>query len=178
MTPTFLPLVILAVVAPIGAFDALYFHVYRLRLFARPASRAETATHVARSLIVGVAALLLARYEPRGAWFFTLGALFALDFANNLLDVLLEPASRADLGGLPPMEYAIHVIGATASGAITGVFLAVGWPLARLPTALAPAALPAWLSLDATLVGVGGVALALLETVLLLRAAGRERRAA
>lgn len=170
MSPAFLPLAILAFVAPIGAFDAIYYHLYRLRLYARPSSRAETATHVARGVIIGSAALLLAFYEPRGAWFVVVALLLGLDFANNVVDVLLEPRSRAAIGGLPPMEYAIHIVGATASGAITGAFLAVAWPLVRLPTELAPANLPAWLSWNATLTGTGALVLALVECALVARA--------
>jgi hypothetical protein len=166
-----LPLFLMALVAPIGAFDVLYFHIWKFRLFARPASRCETATHVARGLLVGAVVLVFANFEPRGAWFWLVAAAVVLDFANNVVDAALEPASRASLGGLPRCEYVVHVAGATMGGAVGALFLALFFALSRLPTELAPArGLPAWLVLVADGIALGSIATALVEAALLLRA--------
>jgi len=176
VTPSQVVLTLLGIVAPIGAFDVLYFHVWKFRLFARPASRAETATHVVRSVLIGVVALLLAEYEPRGRWYLAVTALLALDFANTLLDVWLEPASRKDLGGVPRLEYLIHVIGATAGGAVLAAFVALGRGLATLPTELHPTTLPGFLVWNARAIAVGCLAFAGIESYLVLRALSREGR--
>ena len=172
---TDLPLWILSIAAPLGAFDVLYFHMYRFRLHDRPASWAETATHVLRGLLIGGFAFLLANYQPQGAWFWLGAALIVGDTLNNIADVVLEPKAREALGGLPPAEYLIHVVGATVSGLIGATYLLAFWPMAALPTALAPAALPAWLAVNGNLIAFGAVAIALTEATLMARSMLRAR---
>ena len=178
MTATHVALLLLCVVAPLGAFDVLYFHIWKFRLHARRSSHAETATHIVRSVLIGSLALTLARYEPRGAWFFVVAALLVLDFANNLLDVWLEDASRADLGGVPRPEYLIHIVGSTAGGAVTASFIILGRHLAALPTGLHASALPGWLVWNARSVAVGAFAMAILESCLVVRAMMRDQELA
>jgi hypothetical protein len=176
MSPTVAPLAIMSAVAPIAAIDVLYFHLYKFRLYAHRASQLETVTHLARALLFGAAAFLLARGEPHGAWFWVIAGLAAADFGNNVADVLLEPRSRAPLGGLPPLEYAIHIVGATASGVIAGAWVIGGWPLASLPTELAPPGeVPAWLAANCHALYAGAAAMLLGEAALLIRAVLRAR---
>ncbi len=180
-SPAFVPLVIMSVVAPIGALDVLYFHIWKFRLYARPQSRAETVTHLIRALLVAGVVFILANYEPRGAWFLVVAAAMALDVANNITDVMLEPASRAGVGGLPRAEYVVHIIGSTASGAFAAAYIALAAVsgLATAPTSLAPAqGLPSWLVWNANALAAGGIALAILEGCLLIRALPRRRAAA
>lgn len=175
-SPAFLPLVMMSIVAPIGAVDVLYFHIWKFRLHARAESRAETATHIVRELLMAVVVFLLANYEPRGGWFLIVAAAMAFDVVNNVADVALEPASRARVGGLPRAEYVIHIIGATAGGAFSAGYVAValGLGLATAPTLLGPAhGLPSWLVWNANALAVGSVALAVLEAFLLVRALPR-----
>jgi hypothetical protein len=175
----FVPLVMMAVVGPIGAFDVLYFHLWKFRLASRADSRAETLTHVARGLLVGTVVWTLAHFEAHGAWFWALAVALVFDFLNNVADVALEPDSRAALGGLPRVEYLIHILGATADGAVAATVLVLGWGLSRLSTALVPASpLPLWLVIDADATAVGGWALAVFETALLARAWFAERQSA
>lgn len=171
-----LTLVLLSVIAPVGAIDALYFHVWTFRLAERPESRLETLTHIARSVVLGIVALTLALYEPRGAWFFAIAALLVLDFGNNLVDAALEGDSRKDLGGLPPLDYAIHIAGATWVGAASLAYVVIGLPTATAATELAPAALPGWLVANAAVIGVGAFALATLEAGLMCSAVCRPER--
>ncbi len=174
MSASYVALLVLSIAAPLGVFDVFYFHLWKFRLFSRPASRAETGTHIARSVLIGAVALLLAHYEPRGAWFHAVAALLVLDFANNLLDVWLEDASRASLGGVPRLEYLIHVIGATASGAVGASFLVLGRGLGSLPTELHAGSVPPWLAWNAIGIGLGCLVIAAVESVLLVRSMGRE----
>lgn len=171
-TPLFLPVLMMVLVAPIGGFDVAWYHIYRFRLYRQPGSRAETVTHLIRSLLFATGLLLMVLWRPSGAWFWAIGGLFVLDFVNNIADVLLEPASRRPLGGLPPMEYLIHVIGATASGAITTAYFLTGWSLGGEPTALvsvAPDAFPDLVRWQAFVVVAGGGLLTMIEGALLVR---------
>lgn len=159
-----LTLALLGVLGPLGAVDSLYFHLWKFRLATRPASRAETLTHVARSFVLAFVAPLLAFYEPHGLWFWVVGALLAVDFGNNLLDGVLEGESRRDLGGVPRAEYLLHLAGATWMGATTLSFFAIGFVHAGSPTGLMPATgMGSMLVNNAVFVGVGALALGLLE---------------
>ena len=165
-----LTLILLSLIAPVGAIDTIYFHIWRFRLASRVDSRAETLTHIARSLVLGFVALLLALFEPAGAWFWLVTGLLGFDFVNNLVDVWLEGDSRSALGGVPRLEQLIHIAGSTVVGAASVSFVLSGWPYAGFPTALIPASMPALLKANAILVGVGAIALATLESGMLLRA--------
>jgi hypothetical protein len=176
VSPTVAPLAIMSAVAPIAAIDVLYFHVYKFRLYAHRASRLETVTHLMRVLLFGATAFLLTHHEPHGAWYWAITGLAAADFLNNLADVILEPRSRAPLGGLPPLEYVIHIVGATGSGVIAGVWAIGAWPLAALPTELAPPGeVPAWLATNGHALYFGAVAMLIGEAALLFRAMLRAR---
>lgn len=165
-----LPLLLLVIVAPIGAIDMLYFHLWRYRLYSSERSRTETVTHVLRSATVATLAWVLAHYRPTGTWFWLVGSLFVIDFVNSLVDVAVEPRSRAALGGVPGAESVIHTVGTTALGAIAALYFSIGWQDRLLPTALTPTAgeLSRFLVLQGELVAVGGGLLTLLELGLLL----------
>lgn len=172
-------LLVMSIVAPLAAIDVLYFHLYRFKLYAHAGSRAETITHLLRGALFGAGALLMTRYETRGAWFWVVAAVIALDLANNIADVSLEPKSRAALGGLPPLEYLIHIVGATASGAIGALWIALGHPLAALPTELAPqTTLPGWLSTNGYLLATGALAMLVGEAALMACSMARQRAVA
>ena len=168
---THLAILLISIAAPIGAFDAIYYHIIKFRLASRPESRAETRTHIARGLVIGIAVLLLAHFEPRGLWFWAIAGLFAVDFFNSAIDAYLERDSRASLGGLPRLEYIIHLTGATFMGAIAVVFLTRGWHLGALETALvAPSQpLPAFMKINALAIALGSFALAAYEAAILIR---------
>ncbi len=166
-------LFLLAIVAPVGAIDILYFHIYRFRLYDQPAARTEVATHILRAAVIGTAALLLVATPFTPFVAATLGILLALDFLNNVVDVWLEPEARRSLGGLPPLESAIHIFGATAAGAITATYLLL-WALGESPAA---APLPSWLSLQGYMLGIGSFMLATVKIGLLVRSMQRQRAA-
>ena len=164
-----LPALLLLAMGTIGAVDALWYHLYKLRLAQQPGSRAETVTHIVRSLTFAVALTALVQGRPSGGWFWALAAVFALDFADDVADVLIEPKSRAPLGGLPPREYLVHMVVMGLSGATWLAYVVQGWALRAGPTALLPASLPAWLVWDARLTAAGALLLGCVDLVLLLR---------
>lgn len=151
--------------ALIGVVDVGFFHLYRFRLYAQPGSVAEEITHLARHvLFLGIVLTIL--LEPPSARALVLG-LFALDLANTVADVLLERRSRAPLGGLPSVEYLLHVLGTLLTGMAIATFWHAGgevlstWQVGR-----------GWIT-----VGIGGLLL-LAEAVLFgqaLVARGRTR---
>ncbi|MBI3651587.1 MAG: hypothetical protein HY231_11275 [Acidobacteria bacterium] len=104
----------------IGGLDVVYFHLYRFRLYRRPASVAEEITHLARAALF-IAMLLVVMFAPSEARRLLL-ALFVADLANTLADVLIERRSRASLGGLPSAEYLLHILGSLLSGAAIAAF--------------------------------------------------------
>lgn len=171
-----LPLLILLTVAPIGAIDVLYFHIWKFRLYARPQSSREHVAHLFRAFLAPSLFALLLVGRPEGACFWLVAALFAADTINSLIDVMLEPASRAPLG-VPPAELAIHFIGATAMGAAWATFMAAGWATRNAPAALRPSADIPYAVAALAWSGVGlAFALLLLESVLFARARVGHRR--
>jgi hypothetical protein len=121
-------------------------------------------------LTVATLAWVLAHYRPTGTWFWIVGSLFLVDLVNSLVDVAIEPRSRAALGGVLGVESVIHTVGATALGAIAALYFALGWDDRLLPTSLASSLgeLSPFLVLQGELVAVSGALLTLLELGLLL----------
>lgn len=162
-----LTLLVLVAIAPIGAIDVLYYHLYRFRLFERSESAAEELTHLVRSVVFVVAVLLLARGVDETTDRIVL-ALLVADLVNSALDVWLEPRSRAALGGLPRGEYLLHFLGTFGSGLAAATYL---FERTRLP--LAPAT--GWLAQQSVMLVVTGALLFTLEAGLFARARWRAR---
>lgn len=168
-----LPLLLILIAAPIGGFDVLYYHIYKFRLARRPESRAETRTHVLRSLILAAVAAILALGVPTGLLFWAVAGLFGLDVINSAIDTFLERDSRADLGGLPRLEYVIHMIGATLVGAIAATFITRGWDLGFADSGLAAADIPGFMQVDGLLVAGVAFLLAVYEAAVMVSSGRR-----
>jgi hypothetical protein len=108
---------LLSLVGLIGAYDVLYWHWYRLRLFTVPEARVENLTHAIRALIYGLMTFTVLHVDARGAWWWVYPAVLAFEVLNTFWDVVLEPNSRRKLGGVPPSEYVIHVMLSILTGA-------------------------------------------------------------
>ncbi len=102
---------LLSLAALVGGVDVLYFHVYRFRLYEQPSSNAEQVTHLVRALVFAAVVGLIAFSSGSALARQALLALAGLDLLNNIADVLLEKDSRAPLGGLPRIEYLLHILG-------------------------------------------------------------------
>ena len=115
-------LLILCALAPIGAIDVLYYHLYRFRLFERDHSVAEEITHLVRHVCFVALVALLA--SGVGGWADrVILVLLVVDLINSAADVLLEPRSRAPLGGLPAGEYFLHFLGTFGTALATASYL-------------------------------------------------------
>lgn len=122
----------------VAAFDGLYLHLWKYRLYARPESRREHKLHTAQGILF-IPVIYFLFYKDFGGAALWTGVLFiAIEQVVEIMDVLDEKDSRAGLGGLSSTEYAAHVI------AITARTVAIALALAAKP-------LSAW-SLDAPLV--------------------------
>lgn len=132
----------------LGSVDGLYFHLWKYRLFKWKESRFEHLLHTVRAfLFIPIAWLLFGKNY--GGWRLWVGIVFAsVDAIVELIDILVERRSRANLGGLSTAEYAIHV---NATGlrfvALALIFVAKpaeAWSLTA-PTLLEPP-YPPWLT--------------------------------
>lgn len=166
-----LALWILVIAGPAGAIDVIYFHMWKFRLFSRKQSRWEEVTHISRGFMVPVVFMMLLVGRPEGTLYWIAAALFFLDTVNSLIDVMIEPKSRAPIG-VPPQELALHFIGTTMMGAAFVTFMISGWSTRNAPSALVPwpaGTFPDWLAPMAWGGMAFGVLLVLAETALVIR---------
>jgi hypothetical protein len=166
-----LALWILFAAGPIGATDVIYFHLWKFRLYQRPQSHAEEITHLIRGVMVPAVFAMLLLGRPQGTLFWIVAATFFIDTINSLIDVMIEPKSRAPIG-VPPAELAVHFIGTTLMGAAFAMVLVDGWATRNAPSALvpwAPGAFPSWLPSMAWGALAFGVLLVAFEAVLVWR---------
>lgn len=108
---------LLCAFATLGTVDIVYFHLYRYRLFSRAASRGEQIAHIFRLLLFLLILGWVMFVRAGGPYALILPALLSLDLLNSLADVAMEPDSRADLDGLPPGEYFVHMVAMAVWGA-------------------------------------------------------------
>jgi hypothetical protein len=82
-----------------------------LKLYARPEARTEHVLHTIRAFLV-----------PAAIWTFFIAqtphlalavVVVATDQIVMIIDVAIEPRSRTAMGGIPPSEYMVHVLGVT-----------------------------------------------------------------
>lgn len=107
---------LLLAVSMIGALDVLYFHLYKHKLYAHPASVWEEVTHLSRHVIFLAIVAMILFVEPATAAPIV-ASLFVLDLFNTAVDVWLERGSRQALGGLSSAEYLLHVLASIGLGA-------------------------------------------------------------
>ncbi|HLL84876.1 MAG TPA: hypothetical protein VK420_19560, partial [Longimicrobium sp.] len=150
---------LLLAIGLLGAFDVVYFHMWRGRLQARPECQREVLWHTARHLIYALQFLWVANVRFHGAALGLLAALYAADVFVALADVWEEKTSRAPQGGLPRGEYLMHVVLSVLVGLYLMSVLHAVWPDRLLPTAvrLAPPEVPT--ALRALMTGMGATAL-------------------
>lgn len=169
-TRTMIPtLALLLAMATIGAIDGTYYHTYKFRLFEQPSARFETITHILRAWSLAVALWVLAHGVPVGGWYWGMVALFTFDLVDDVVDVMIEPRSRAPLGGLPPLEYLVHMVAIALSGGAWATFVIAGWATRHEPTALVSFALPWWLLWYARIVAVGALLMGMADAIRLAR---------
>lgn len=172
-----LALYLIMAVAPIAAVDVVYFHLWKYKLYERVQSASENVTHAIRAVLFIAALSILLHARPQGAWYWAVALLFGVDFVNTLIDVFLEPRSRAP-GVVPRLELLTHTTGTTFAGGAWVAFVVGGFDARLEPTALVPhpeGYLPAAVLWAGRLMLAIAIGLFVLETALALRAAARRR---
>lgn len=113
---------LLLAASAIGVVDVFWFHHHRFKLHRQPSAVVEEAVHLASyATFVGLGAAVLAMGGERAGRHLVV-ALFGVQLVFTAADVLLEPRSRAPLGGLPALEYLFHVLVTFGMGAAAATF--------------------------------------------------------
>ncbi len=148
----------------LAALDGVYLHLWRYRLYARPASRAEHRLHTIGAVLFVVTLPRLLLWQS-GGWLLWSGiGLLAIDLGVELADMGIERRSRADLGGLSSFEYILHVVMVSARvAALTLALVARPAEAWSLDSPLVLAGLPAFASAVAWQALPGSVLLAALH---------------
>lgn len=153
----------------IASIDGLYFHLYKYRLFERPASQREHRLHTINVVLFVPLVPLLFWIVPHGGYLWAALGLLACSLGVEVLDVLCEPDSRRDLGGLIGAEYLMHFLMAGLRFGATVPLLVctsvADWSLAA--TAAGPR--PLWFLLTGVYITVPAIGVALLHVLLLNR---------
>lgn len=105
--------VALILFAVLGAFDGVYFHMVKYRLYMHPPARLEHQIHTIRGILFLPITLIFFVFNSAGAVLWLGLSLLAVDFIAEIVDVLVEKNARKELGGISPLESVIHV---TATG--------------------------------------------------------------
>lgn len=104
----------LAVAALLGLFTVLAFvdgvliHLFKERLHTRAESRTEHWLHTARAFAF-IPALLTVFSDAKDAWLAIGIGVLVIDELLAIADGIVERRSRRSSGGLPTLEYLIHV---------------------------------------------------------------------
>jgi hypothetical protein len=150
----------------IASIDGLYFHLYRYRLYARPASRYEHRLHTINAVLFVPLTALLFCAQPLGLWRQLALALFIGSVVVEVLDVRCEEQSRRDLGGLTTTEYLMHFLMSGLRFGSVLPLLGSGALTQWLPAETALAARPLWLVLLGASLAVPAVLIAGLHVYL------------
>lgn len=165
------PTLFLVAIGFLGAFDIAYFHTWCGRLTRRRESRTEAWIHVARGVVYAAQFALVPNVRLEGAWFFALVALFLVDAAVAVSDVLIEPASRASQGGLSGAEYLMHIVLSVLVGGLLHAVFSSTWGAWALPARAAVVSDVPWaLRALAACMAVGSLGVAALEALSLWEA--------
>jgi hypothetical protein len=169
--------ILLAIIGALGAFDIAYFHHHRAQLSTRPESRREAIIHVARGVIYTLQFSLVPNVRLTGVWYLGFIALFIADAAIAVLDVLEEPRSRRELGGLFGGEYLAHIVLSVLVGAMLHAFFSSTWHWIALPSQVTvEPSMPQALAGVLTLMAFGCAAVTMFELAASIDAAlGRPR---
>jgi hypothetical protein len=161
--------VFLILFAAVGAYDGLYLHLWKYRLYAREESRYEHKLHTAVAFLFVPVVWLLFAGNFGGLALWAAVALVAASFVVELMDVAEENGSRAGLGGLSREEYIAHVLAITTRVAAVALALAAkpvaAWSLSA-PLVL-EAEYPAWVTFVGEQMLFGNVAVGALHLWLL-----------
>lgn len=98
----------------LGAFDGIYFHLIKYKLHLHSESRLEHLIHSVRGILLAFLGFLIfsipAHDFPIDAFRLTMAlGIVAIDLVLEIIDIYVERASRANLGGVSSSEMVLHV---------------------------------------------------------------------
>lgn len=100
-----------------GSYDVLYYHIYKLKLYKQHDAMWENVTHAIRALLFAVMLLTVMHVRCTGWWWLIYPILLTIEVTNTMTDAILEPKTRKSMGGLPPVEYYLHIFLSIVTGA-------------------------------------------------------------
>ena len=155
----------LIVFGAVAAFDGLYLHLWKYRLYARPDSIYEHQLHTVQAFLFAPVVFLLFYANFGGLALWAAVAFIVVELVVEMMDVLSENDSRASIGGLSSEEYAAHVAAITARVAALALALAAKPAFAWDPSAplVLAAEYPAWVTATALQRLVGNAAIGALH---------------
>ncbi len=95
------------IIAPV---DGIYLHLVKYKLQENPESRKEHLVHTLRSFLFFPISLLLFVWNVSGPLLYLLMGVLVFDFILEIADLIEERRSRDKLGGIPHLEYMLHMI--------------------------------------------------------------------
>jgi hypothetical protein len=121
----------------IGSVDGAYYHLKKYKLHTHEESFVEHQLHTMRAVFLSLIAFLLFALNS-GGWLLWLAiVVLVADMVVLTWDVLLERASRVNLGGLSSKEYLVHVHATILHAASFSLVLAskpaAAWALSSPP---------------------------------------------
>ena len=105
--------VCLALFGILGAFDGIYFHMIKYKLYLHPPAQFEHQLHTFRGFLFVPIVALFFYWNVAGPLLWLGIGLLLVDFIAEIIDIAVEKEARAELGGISSAEAAIHV---TATG--------------------------------------------------------------
>lgn len=108
---------LLFILGLLGGIDVLFFHSIAHGIRQHSGSRTELILHSFRGPVYALLFLGVPNFVLRGAYWWMLVGVLAIDFLITVLDFLVERRSREMLGGLPTAEYILHLLMAVLFGA-------------------------------------------------------------
>lgn len=127
---------LLTIVGMVGAYDVLYYHIYKLRLYQHHDAIWENVTHLVRALLFAIMLLTVLHVRASGWWWFLYPTLLGFELINTMTDVVLEPRTRKNIGGLPPVEYILHIFLSLMTGAALASIIWATHDKINAPTSL------------------------------------------
>ena len=108
---------LLTVAGLVGSYDVLYYHIYKLKLYKQHDAMWENVTHAIRALLFAVMILTVMHVRCTGFWWLIYPILLTVEVTNTMTDAILEPKTRKSMGGLPAVEYYLHIFLSIVTGA-------------------------------------------------------------
>jgi hypothetical protein len=102
--------VLLIIIGTVGAVDEYFYHYKKAQLLFKPECLTENILHILRQFSFSIIFFLSACVDLHGYFALALMILLVIDIIIGFADVIVEPKSRKQSGGLPAGEYFLHML--------------------------------------------------------------------